>query len=91
MDELLTAKEAMVVLRCARGYLTAHAEEIGVERRGGRLFFRRSDLQAYRDRSYIRRGLVATRQESAPQRRLRVVPAGINEVTGRPFNERASR
>jgi hypothetical protein len=84
-SELLTAQEAMAVLKCKRSYLTMHADEIGVVRRGGRLFFYRADLDAWNLRHYRR---PAGAPEPMRRTRPAVVARGsgrINPVTRRPY------
>lgn len=50
----LTLTEACAYLKRSRGWFRQHAEQIGVYRESGRVYFRRSDLDAWRERSYMR-------------------------------------
>lgn len=85
---LLTAREAQAYLRCGRSYLTAHADEIGVVRRGGRLLFKAADLDRWNERHYQppTMPVPAPRKVVTPTR----LPDRVNPLTGRNYRERAS-
>jgi len=82
---LLTAREAMEYLRVkSRSYLTEHADEIGVVRRGGRIYFRLEDLEAWDRRHYVAPTVAATEPTSIRASRPNV-SGRMNPLDGKPF------
>lgn len=80
---VLTAREAAAYLRVGRTFVSEHAHEIGVIRYGRRLRFRRADLDRWLDSHYVR---PLSMQPAPPRRRVpEPQPAGINPVTGQPW------
>jgi excisionase family DNA binding protein len=96
MDDLLTAREAMAVLRCSRTFLSDHKAELGATRVGTHLRFPRASLDAYLKRGQVA-GAVTVEQMpvAAPSpRHGRIAsmypPGTINKLTGLPYGSRAS-
>jgi hypothetical protein len=74
--------EAMLELRCSRPYLSKHAEQIGCVRRGGRVYFFRSDLDAWNDRHYTAPSVAVETVKRAP---VALRTDRINPLTKRPY------
>ena len=96
MNDLLTAREAMAVLRCGRSFLSEHKAELGATYVGSQLRFPRAALDQYLiSRRVAGAAPVAVAESPAPKaRRGRIAdlyPAGtINKLTGLPYGVRAS-
>lgn len=88
MTDLLTAREAMAVLKCGRTFLTDHAAELGATRIGTHLRFPREALDAYLVRQRVP-GAVVVVAQPAPIRRGRIAdmfpPGSINPATKLPW------
>lgn len=93
-DRLLSAQETMRKLGVSRAFLSVHAAEMGGVKIGRLLKFPEAAIREYITSNSLARPKPlpqAAPKPLPPRPRLHAVPSGINEVTGRPFNERLAR
>ena len=80
----LTVEGACAYLGRSRGWLRRHRDRIGWYAEGGRVYFKRADLDAFRSTSYMRPSALTPTAAPKPKP-LAVLSGEINGFTGVPI------